>query len=55
MPAKRNASILRKKLVEEGSVDAERALDYLSEVGDENERSIAKFDMARIACPPWRC
>ena len=40
--------ILRKKLVEKGSVDAERALDYLSEVGDENERSIAKFDMARI-------
>ena len=41
--------ILRKKLVEEGSVDAERALDYLSEVGDESERSIAKFDMARIS------
>ena len=41
--------MLRKKLVEEGSVDAERALDYLSEVGDENERSIAKFDMARIS------
>ena len=40
--------ILRKKLVEKCSVDAERALDYLSEVGDENERSIAKFDMARI-------
>ena len=40
--------ILRKKLVEEGSVDAERALDYLSEVGDESERSIAKFDMARM-------
>ena len=41
--------MLRKKLVEDGSVDAERALDYLSEVGDENERSIAKFDMARIS------
>ena len=41
--------LLRKKLIEEGSVDAERALDYLSEVGDENERSIAKFDMARIS------
>ena len=26
----------------------ERALDYLSEVGDEAERSTAKFDMARI-------
>ncbi len=41
--------LLRQKLIEEGSVDAERALDYLSEVGDENERSIAKFDMARIS------
>ena len=41
--------ILRKKLIEEGSVDAERALDYLSEVGDEDERSIAKFDMARLS------
>ena len=41
--------ILRKKLIEEGSVDAERALDYLSEVGDDNERSIAKFDMARLS------
>ena len=41
--------LLRKKLIEEGSADAERALDYLSEVGDENERSIAKFDMARIS------
>ena len=43
---KRN--ILRKKLIEEGSIDAEKTLDYLSEVGDENERAIAKFDMARI-------
>ena len=39
---------LRTKLLEEDSVDAERALDYLSEVGDEGERATAKFDMARI-------
>ena len=39
---------LRARLLEEGSVDAERALDYLSEVGDEGERATAKFDMARI-------
>ena len=39
---------LRAKLLEEGSVDAERALDYLSEVGDVGERATAKFDMARI-------
>ena len=39
---------LRAKLLEEGSVDAERTLDYLSEVGDEGERASAKFDMARI-------
>ena len=39
---------LRAKLLEEGSVDAERALDYLSEVGDEGERASAKFDMAMI-------
>ena len=39
---------LRAKLLEEGSVDAERALDYLSEVGDKGERASAKFDMARI-------
>ncbi len=39
---------LRAKLLEEGSIDAERALDYLSEVGDEGERASAKFDMARI-------
>ena len=33
----------------------ERALDYLSEVGDEAERSTAKFDMARIyaRCVEW--
>ena len=39
---------LHAKLLEEGSVDAEKALDYLSEVGDEGERATAKFDMARI-------
>ena len=39
---------LREKLLEEGSDDAERALDYLSEVGDAGERATAKFDMARI-------
>ena len=39
---------LRAKLLEEGSVDAERARDYLSEAGDEGERATAKFDMARI-------
>ena len=40
--------LLRAKLIEEGSVDAEKTLDYLSEVGDENERAAAKFDMASI-------
>ena len=39
---------LRAKLLEEDSVDAGQALDYLSEVGDEGERATAKFDMARI-------
>ena len=39
---------LHAKLLDEGSVDAEKALDYLSEVGDEAERATAKFDMARI-------
>ena len=39
---------LREKLLEEGSVDAGKALDYLSEVGDAGERATAKFDMARI-------
>ena len=39
---------LRDKLLKVGSTDAERALDYLSEVGDEGERATAKFDMARI-------
>ena len=38
----------RAKLLKEGSVDAGKALDYLSEVGDEGERATAKFDMARI-------
>ena len=40
---------LREKLLDEGSVDAERALDYLSEVGDAEERATAKIDMARIS------
>ena len=40
--------LLREKLIAEGNVDAERALDYLSEIGDETERVTAKFDMARI-------
>ncbi|MCE2449681.1 MAG: tetratricopeptide repeat protein, partial [Candidatus Latescibacteria bacterium] len=39
---------LRARLLEEGSADAEKALDYLSEVGDVGERASAKFDMARI-------
>ena len=39
---------LRAQLLEEGSVDEGKALDYLSEVGDEGERASAKFDMARI-------
>ena len=39
---------LRAKVRDGDSVDAERALDYLSEVGDEAERATAKFDMARI-------
>ena len=38
---------LRAKLLGEKSADAERALDYLSEVGDERERATAKFHMAR--------
>ena len=40
--------LLREKLIAEGSVDAEKALDYLSEIGDHKERVTAKFDMARI-------
>ena len=39
---------LRAKLLEEGNVDAEKALDYLSEVGDDGERATAKFAMARV-------
>ena len=39
---------LHARLLKEGSADAEKALDYLSEVGDEGERATAKFDMARI-------
>ena len=39
---------LRAKLLKEDSVEAGKALDYLSEVGDEGERASAKFDMARI-------
>ena len=40
--------LLREQLTAQGSDDAEKALDYLSEVGDEPERAGAKFDMARI-------
>ena len=40
--------ILRTELIKNGSVDAGKALDYLSEVGTENERVTAKFDMAKI-------
>ncbi len=39
---------LREQLIAEGSVDAEQALDYLSEIGNDKERATAKFDMARI-------
>ena len=38
---------LRAKLAEEGSADAENALDYLSEVGSDRERASAKFDIAK--------
>ena len=40
---------LREKLIEDGSIDAETALDYLSEVGEKGEKAAAKFDMARIS------
>ena len=40
--------LLRAKFIVEGSVDAEKTLDYLSEIGDEQERATAKFEMARI-------
>ena len=39
---------LYEKLLDDGSDDAEKALDYLSEVGDATERAVAKFNMARI-------
>ena len=39
---------LHANLRDGGSVDAEKALDYLSEIGGEAERASAKFDMARI-------
>ena len=39
---------LRAKLLEEGNVNAQKTLDYLSEVGDEAERATAKLDMARV-------
>ena len=38
---------LRAKLAEEESPDAEKALDYLSEVGSDTERASAKFDIAK--------
>ena len=40
---------LRETLIEEGSIDAKTALDYLSEVGEKGEKAAAKFDMARIS------
>ena len=40
---------LRETLIKEGSIDAENALDYLSEVGEKGEKAAAKFDMARIS------
>ena len=39
---------LRVKLASESDRDAEKALDYLSEIGSEKERADAKFDMARV-------
>ena len=38
---------LRAKLAEEGNADAEKALDYLSEVGSDKEKASAKFDIAK--------
>ncbi|MCY4212143.1 MAG: tetratricopeptide repeat protein [Gammaproteobacteria bacterium] len=38
---------LRAKLAEGGSADAEKTLDYLSEVGSDKERASAKFDIAK--------
>ena len=40
---------LRETLIKEGSIDAETALDYLSEVGEKGEKAAAKFHMARIS------
>ena len=40
---------LRERLLEEGSADAQRALDYLSEVGGAGERAAAKFDLAKLS------
>ena len=38
---------LRAKLAEDESPDAEKALDYLSEVGSDQEKASAKFDIAK--------
>ena len=38
---------LKAKLAGEESADAEKALDYLSEVGSDTERASAKFDIAK--------
>ena len=38
---------LRTKLAEERNADAEKTLDYLSEVGSDKERADAKFDIAK--------
>ncbi len=40
--------LLREKVVQDGNFDAEKALDYLSEIGDAKEKAIAKFSMARL-------
>ena len=40
--------LLRGKVVQDGNFDAEKALDYLSEIGDAKEKAIAKFSMARL-------
>ena len=40
--------LLRGKVVHGGNIDAEKALDYLSEIGDAKEKAIAKFSMARL-------
>ena len=38
---------LRAKLADDDSLNAEKALDYLSEVGSDKERASAKFDIAK--------